>query len=88
MSVPDFSYLGAAAVAPSRVPQPVASGWASSFQFAGQRSPESVVRAWMKSPGHCRNILNPLFTELGVSFVFESRSPYKTYWVQAFGTPL
>ena len=55
---------------------------------AGQRSPESVVRAWMKSPGHCRNILNPLFTELGVSFVFESRSPYKTYWVQAFGTPL
>ena len=54
---------------------------------AGQRSPESVVRAWMKSPGHCRNILNPLFTELGVSFVFESQSPYKTYWVQAFGTP-
>ena len=54
---------------------------------AGQRSPESVVRAWMKSPGHCRNILNSLFTELGVSFVFESRSPYKTYWVQAFGTP-
>jgi uncharacterized protein YkwD len=42
----------------------------------------------MKSPGHCRNILNPLFTELGVSFVFEGRSPYKTYWVQAFGTSL
>jgi len=55
---------------------------------AGQRSPESVVRAWMKSPGHCRNILNPLFHELGVSFIFEARSPYKTYWVQAFGTPL
>ena len=55
---------------------------------AGQRSPESVVRAWMKSPGHCRNILNPLFHELGVSFTFEARSPYKTYWVQAFGTPL
>ena len=55
---------------------------------AGQKSPEEVVREWMNSPGHCQNILNPLFTELGISFVFEQKSPYKTYWVQAFGRPV
>jgi uncharacterized protein YkwD len=47
-----------------------------------------VMRAWMKSPGHCSNILNPLFTELGVSYLRESQSEYKTYWVQAFGRPM
>jgi uncharacterized protein YkwD len=54
---------------------------------AGQRSPQSVMRAWMESPGHCSNILNPMFTELGVSFRSASRGKYRTYWVQAFGTP-
>lgn len=54
---------------------------------AGQRSPRSVVRAWMESPGHCQNILNPTFKEIGISFIFEGSSRYKTYWVQAFGTP-
>lgn len=63
------------------------SAWGENIA-AGQRSPETVVRAWMDSSGHCRNILNPLFSELGVSFMFTPNSPYKTYWVQAFGTPL
>ena len=54
---------------------------------AGQRKPTTVVRAWMESPGHCRNILNPHFTEIGISFIFGQDSHYKTYWVQAFGTP-
>ena len=52
---------------------------------AGQKRPQQVMQEWMDSPGHCRNILNGLFTELGVSFIFDPNSPYKTYWVQAFG---
>jgi len=52
---------------------------------AGQRSPESVMRAWMRSPGHCKNILNPLFNELGVGLVLNAKGPYRTYWVQNFG---
>ena len=52
---------------------------------AGQKTPQQVMQEWMDSPGHCRNILNGLFNELGVSFVFDPNSPYKTYWVQAFG---
>jgi uncharacterized protein YkwD len=52
---------------------------------AGQRSPESVMRAWMRSPGHCKNILNPLFNELGVGLILNAEGPYRTYWVQNFG---
>ncbi len=32
---------------------------------SGFRSPQSVVRAWMRSTGHCQNILNPMFREMG-----------------------
>ncbi|MBM4290776.1 MAG: CAP domain-containing protein [Deltaproteobacteria bacterium] len=52
---------------------------------AGQRTPQSVVRAWMESPGHCKNILNGLFTELGVGVLLGARGEYGTYWVQNFG---
>ncbi|MBH8555205.1 CAP domain-containing protein [Nostocaceae cyanobacterium CENA357] len=46
---------------------------------AGQKTPEEVVKAWMNSPGHRANILNPRFTQLGVGFE-------KNYWVQNFGS--
>jgi len=31
----------------------------------GYTSPESVMAAWLGSPGHCANIMRPQFTELG-----------------------
>ncbi len=47
-------------------------------------SPESVVAAWMNSPDHRANILNPDFTKLSVGFVFDKSTKYKTYWSQFF----
>lgn len=52
---------------------------------AGQRSAEEVMAAWLKSEGHCRNIMSPNFTELGVGHSTTSRHEYPTYWVQNFG---
>ncbi|MDZ8054804.1 MAG: CAP domain-containing protein [Aulosira sp. ZfuVER01] len=46
---------------------------------AGQKTPQEVVQAWMNSPGHRANILNPQFTQLGVGFD-------NNYWVQDFGS--
>jgi uncharacterized protein YkwD len=37
-----------------------------------------VMQGWFKSPGHCKNLMNPEFKEIGVA---EDR----TYWVQDFG---
>lgn len=44
---------------------------------AGQTTPEQVVAGWLASEGHCRNIMNPSFRELGGS--------YGHSWVQNFG---
>lgn len=36
---------------------------------AGYTTPRSVVAAWMSSPDHCRNILNPAFRDVGIGAV-------------------
>jgi uncharacterized protein YkwD len=51
---------------------------------AGQPSPEAVVTAWMNSPAHRANILNPAYAEMGVGAVASSGS-YRMYWVEEFG---
>lgn len=43
-----------------------------------QPNPQEVIRIWMQSPGHRKNILNPESTRLGVGYV-------RGYWVQVFG---
>jgi uncharacterized YkwD family protein len=45
----------------------------------GQRSPEEVVQAWMNSPGHRQNILNPNYTHIGVGY-----EPAGNHWTQMF----
>jgi len=45
----------------------------------GQPTPEAVVKAWMNSPGHRANILNPAFTQIGVGYVGGAH-----YWTQMF----
>lgn len=49
----------------------------------GQLSPEQVMSEWMASPGHRRNILDPNFTQLGVSYT--TAGDGRTYWAQEFG---
>jgi uncharacterized protein YkwD len=53
---------------------------------AGQASAAAVMGAWMNSPGHCRNILNPDYTELGVGYAATSNS-YRYWWTQKFARP-
>ena len=47
----------------------------------GQPTPSVVMRDWMNSPGHRRNILSPSYSEIGVGAVQNGRS---TYWTQSF----
>jgi len=48
----------------------------------GYRTPAAVMEGWMKSTGHCQNLLSPRFTELGVGVDAAGRE-----WVQNFGRP-
>lgn len=52
---------------------------------AGQRTARSVVDAWMKSAGHCRNIMNPDVVDLGVAVYYRVGATYRAYWTQDFG---
>jgi uncharacterized protein YkwD len=46
----------------------------------------SVVAAWMNSPEHRANILNPNYTDIGVGFAWNSLG--QAYVTQDFGSPL
>jgi uncharacterized protein YkwD len=54
---------------------------------AGAGSAAEVVSGWLSSPGHCANIMNPTFTEMGVAFAVNQRDDYAVYWAQSFATP-
>ncbi len=54
---------------------------------AGQMKPEEAMAAWIKSPEHCANLMNPAFTEMGVAFAVDPGSEMGVYWTQTFGRP-
>ncbi len=49
----------------------------------GQPDPDSVMQAWMNSPGHRANILNCNFKNLGVGLAYNAK--HQPYWTQDFG---
>lgn len=55
---------------------------------AGQPSVAVVVDGWMKSDGHCVNLMTAGFRDIGVACVTgNANTTYRTYWSQEFGTP-
>lgn len=46
----------------------------------GYNNEHAVVNAWLNSQGHCANIMNSNYTEMGVGRV-------GNYWTQDFATP-
>jgi len=44
----------------------------------GYKNEKEVVDGWLKSPGHCKNIMNKGYKEMGVARV-------GNYWTQTFG---
>ncbi|WP_435771568.1 CAP domain-containing protein [Nocardioides sp. SYSU DS0651] len=49
---------------------------------SGQTTPRQVVRAWMASPGHRRNILDCRLRHVGVGYV---KYGDRVWWTQDFG---
>ena len=45
-----------------------------------QQTVDEVMEDWLESPGHCRQILDPTFSEVGVA-------EEGGYWTQVFGVP-
>ncbi|KAB0495760.1 CAP domain-containing protein [Pseudomonas vancouverensis] len=52
---------------------------------AGQDTAHKVVEGWLASPGHCANLMNPQFRELGAAYATDPRSDAGIYWTAMFG---
>lgn len=66
--------------------------WSSAGEniATGYATPAAVVRAWMASPGHCRNILNPTYRDAGtgVSRRAIAGAAGGGTWTQDFALPM
>lgn len=54
----------------------------------GFQIPSDVVQGWLDSPGHCINVMDADFDEMGLGFASHADARYSvpvTYWVQDFG---
>jgi uncharacterized protein YkwD len=53
---------------------------------AGQTTPRAVVRAWLRSASHCKNVMSRQYTAIGVGVVRAGPAPYSgPTWVQDLG---
>jgi len=52
----------------------------------GPQSAEEAVAGWLDSPGHCANIMEPRFQDIGIGLA-TGRKRGQVYWVQEFGAP-
>jgi uncharacterized protein YkwD len=53
----------------------------------GPKSADEVVRGWLDSPGHCENIMDSRFAEMGIAYATGQSSKRGLYWVQLLAAP-
>jgi uncharacterized protein YkwD len=53
----------------------------------GPKSTDEVVEGWLHSPGHCENIMDPRFAEMGIAYASGQGSRKGLYWVQVLADP-
>ena len=54
---------------------------------SGVPSADEVVQGWLSSPGHCANIMDGRFTEMGIGYVAAPRASGAIYWAQLLAQP-
>jgi uncharacterized protein YkwD len=62
------------------------STWGENIAW-GQSTTQIVMDAWLKSSGHCANIMNAVFTEIGVAALYPSASPNSPLWTMDLAKP-
>jgi uncharacterized protein YkwD len=55
---------------------------------AGYAGVNAVVDGWMASDGHCANLMNPAFTEVGLACMSgNAATTYSSYWTMTLARP-
>lgn len=69
----------------ARLRQAGIRGPAAENVASGQRSTRAVFDAWMKSPGHRKNMLDPTFQHYGLAWATPENKPTYIYWAMMLG---
>ena len=51
---------------------------------AGSSNAEAAMNHWVQSDGHCANIMNPIFTDVGMAHTKKQGSRKSHFWTQTF----
>ena len=61
-------------------------GFLAAMQRPRPRAVAEVVAGWMASDGHCANLMNPAFRDIGLACVSGTASNvYRSYWTMVLG---
>jgi uncharacterized protein YkwD len=55
---------------------------------AGYSTAQAVVNGWLRSPGHCANIMDSRVMDIGAAKAVNASSRYGTYWTYDGARPL
>jgi uncharacterized protein YkwD len=55
---------------------------------AGQHSLDDTLAAWLASPSHCANLMQPDYRDVGLACVQRRGSRYERFWVAHLGAPV
>jgi uncharacterized protein YkwD len=55
---------------------------------AGQSAIDDTFQAWLASPSHCANLMQPEYRDVGLACVQRRGSRYQRFWVAHFGAPV
>jgi uncharacterized protein YkwD len=54
---------------------------------AGQTDIDDALQAWLASPSHCANLMQPEYSDVGLACMQRRGSRYERFWVAHFGAP-
>jgi uncharacterized protein YkwD len=83
-----FSHTGSDGSSAGQRATAAGYGWSTWGEniAAGQTSVDSVMAAWVASPGHCANLMNARFRDIGLACVSGGAgNSYRSYWTMALG---
>jgi uncharacterized protein YkwD len=84
-----FSHTGSDGSSPSQRVTAAGYVWGAMGEniAAGYSSVQSVVDGWLKSPGHCANIMNSRHKDIGLARAVNTSSRYGIYWTLDLAAP-
>ncbi len=85
-----FSHTGSGGSTLSSRVDATGYGWSALGEniAAGPMTVSAVIDGWMASDGHCANIMNPDFTQIGQACMLGGPSnTYRSYWTMNLARP-